>query len=219
MDDFLHNLRSGKLKSDRTNRQYGDQQFKGGQRRNVNDRRKGHHDNKESTERLNALKEVLESLAETQKKMAQAYEERTRAEERKAKALEVLATNVYRMLNPQAADADNLFAASSNSFPGDDATHGRAVAGKTKPEATNASSDIMEADDSNSDEEEGATPGNRLSEEDRETLHPLIGKMRDEGSSWENIARHIASEGYPTISGKGNWRGVMVKNLFEKMSD
>ena len=41
MDDFLHNLRSGKLKqSDRSNRSYGDSQYKGGQRRNAMDRRK-----------------------------------------------------------------------------------------------------------------------------------------------------------------------------------
>ena len=72
MDDFLHNLRSGKLKQgDRSNRPYD----KGGARRNMMDRRKGHYDNnKESSERLNAIKEVLEALTETQKRVAEAYQ-------------------------------------------------------------------------------------------------------------------------------------------------
>jgi hypothetical protein len=48
-------------------------------------------------------------------------------------------------------------------------------------------------------------------------LFNLIGEMRDSVSKWEQIARHIASKGYPTISGKGTWRGVMAKNLYEKM--
>jgi hypothetical protein len=109
MDDFLHNLRSGKLKHpDRSNRPYSDPQYKGGQRRNVMDRRKKELD---AFERLGAVKEVLESISETQKHMVQAYEARTKAEERKARALEVLAKNLYRMLNPQAQDADELFTA------------------------------------------------------------------------------------------------------------
>ena len=85
MDDFLHNLRSGKLKQpDRSNRPYSDPQYKGGQRRNAMDRRKKELD---AFERLNAVKEALESISETQKRMAEAYEARTRAEERKARAM------------------------------------------------------------------------------------------------------------------------------------
>ena len=74
MDDFLHNLRSGKLKqADRSNRSYNDPQYKGSQRRNSMDRRKKEID---AFERLNAVKEVLESISETQKRMARAYEAR-----------------------------------------------------------------------------------------------------------------------------------------------
>ena len=83
MDDFLHNLRSGKLKQqDRSNRPYNDQQYKGGQRRPMVDRRKKDYDNRESIERLAVLKEVLENLAEVQKRMAEAYEARNTVEER-----------------------------------------------------------------------------------------------------------------------------------------
>ena len=70
MDDFLHNLRSGKLKQpDRSGRTYGDPQYKN--KRNLMDRRKRDQDSKESFERLNVIKEILETVSETQKRMAE----------------------------------------------------------------------------------------------------------------------------------------------------
>lgn len=240
MDDFLHNLRSGKLKQgDRANRPYGDQQFKGGQRRNnMMDRRKPHFENKDS-ERLGAIKEVLENLADTQKRMADAYLARTRAEERKAKAMEVLAKNLFRMINPNATagDVEALFAteAFAQSFPEEEAAPAETVRPaeivETAPDTIveeRAEEDIFageeieseengnDGDVSGDDDEFSEAPG-RLTEVDRHTLYALINQMRTDGHGWEKIARHIGSKGYPTISGKGNWRGVTVKTLFEKM--
>jgi len=240
MDDFLHNLRSGKLKQgDRANRSYGDQQFKGGQRRNnMMDRRKPHFENKDS-ERLGAIKEVLENLADTQKRMADAYLARTRAEERKAKAMEVLAKNLFRMINPNATagDVEALFAteAFAQSFPEEEAAPAENIRPseivETAPDtmvAEREEEDIFASEEIESEENGNAgdlsgddddfseAPG-RLTEVDRHTLHALINQMRTDGHGWEKIARHISSQGYPTISGKGNWRGVTVKTLFEKM--
>jgi hypothetical protein len=196
MDDFLHNLRSGKLKQQDRGRSYNDPQYKSGQRRGAMDRRKKEL---ESFERLNAIKEVLGTISETQKSMAEAYAERTQAEIRKARALEVLAKNIYQMLNPNAKDADALFAAEPVAAPA------------PQPIKTiEAPSDDAGADAA------AATP-KKLTAEQRQALFNLIGEMRDSGSKWEQIARHIASKGYPTISGKGTWRGVMAKNLYEKM--
>jgi hypothetical protein len=196
MDDFLHNLRSGKLKQQDRGRSYNDPQYKSGQRRGTMDRRKKEL---ESFERLNAIKEVLGTISETQKSMAEAYAERTQAEIRKARALEVLAKNIYQMLNPNAKDADALFAAEPVAAPA------------PQPIKTiEAPSDDAGADAA------AATP-KKLTAEQRQALFNLIGEMRDSGSKWEQIARHIASKGYPTISGKGTWRGVMAKNLYEKM--
>ena len=204
MDDFLHNLRSGKLKQpDRSNRPYNDPQYKGGQRRNVMDRRKKELD---AFERLGAVKEVLESISETQKRMVQAYEARTKAEERKARAMEVLAKNLYRMLNPQAKDADELFAnapplqISALSEEADAAAEQEAA-----PSIETPTRDV------------GEEPPQRLGESERQSLFVMIDRMRIAGDNWEKIARHIASEGYPTVSGKGNWRGIMAKTLYEKM--
>ena len=240
MDDFLHNLRSGKLKQgDRSNRPYGDQQFKGGQRRNnMMDRRKPHFENKDS-ERLSAIKEVLENLADTQKRMADAYIARTRAEERKAKAMEVLAKNLYRMINPNATagDIEALFTTEhfAQSFPEEEAapaenirpveiveTAPRTMA-EEREEEDIFTDDGIESEENDNDgdlsgnEDDFSEAPGRLTEVDRHTLYALINQMRTEGHGWEKIARHISSQGYPTISGKGNWRGVTVKTLFEKM--
>lgn len=202
MDDFLHNLRSGKLKQpDRSNRPYNDPQYKGGQRRSQ-DRRKKELD---VFERLGAVKEVLENISETQKRMAQAYEARTRAEERKAKAMEVLAKNLYRMLNPQAQDVNELFTS-------EDALKICAPEEETNvPETSESETKEQIADDQTS------SSSHKLSDDQRQRLFVVIDRMRVAGDNWEKIARHIASEGYPTVSGKGSWRGIMAKTLYEKM--
>ena len=197
MDDFLHNLRSGKLKQQDRSRSYNDPQYKSGQRRGAMDRRKKEL---EAFERLNAVKEVLETISETQKRMADAYEERTRAENRKARAMEVLAKNLFQMLNPNAQNVDALFAPEPDP--------------ETVPEPVQSIEVPSEDDDT-----EAASAPQKLTNKQRQALFNLIGEMRDAGTKWEQIARHIAAEGYPTASGKGTWRGVMAKNLYEKMID
>jgi hypothetical protein len=229
MDDFLHNLRSGKLKQpDRSNRHFNDPQYKGAPRRNPMDRRKRDFDtNKDSTERLGAIKEVLETLAESQKRMADAYEARTRAEERKATAMEVLAKNLYRMLNPNAKDADALFAPAQQPeetdqlAPAEETEFFETAAEDIEPvedyaevSAEAKSSDI---DNIGNQFEETEPDGRKLSKEERKRVCELAGRLRNEGNSWENIARQITAQGYSTISGKGTWRGVMIKNIYEKM--
>lgn len=194
MDDFLHNLRSGKLKQpDRGNRPYNDPQYKSSQRRNAMDRRKREM---ETFERLNAVKEVLENISETQQRMAVAYEARTKAEERKAHALEVLAKNIYSMVHPDAKDVDAL-------FPSEPAPQSPAQIEAVVPPPSEEDSESMPT---------------KLSDADKDALFGIIVQMRNEGSSWENIARHIADQGYPTSTGRGIWRGITAKNLFEKMA-
>lgn len=200
MDDFLHNLRSGKLKqADRGNRSYNDSQYKGSQRRNAMDRRKREM---ETFERLNAVKEVLDNIAETQQRMAVAYETRTKAEVRKARALEVLAQNIYRMANPDAEDIESL-------FPPEPASE------LLPSPQKKVADDVSTQPEQKKDDQKPA----KLSNSDREILFGLILQMRNEGQSWEKIARHIADQGYPTSTGRGIWRGITAKNLYEKMVD
>ena len=209
MDDFLHNLRSGKLKqADRSNRGYNDPQYKGGSRRNVMDRRKREL---ETFEKLTAVKEVLETISETQKRMASATEARTKAEERKARAMEILAQNIYRMVNPNATDADDLFATTPEIAA---LSPDQPASQATEPEA------VSEADSNDARLEKKPVPRNqstgRLNAKERKILIEMIGKMRREGQNWEKIARQISAQGYPTTSGRGTWRGITAKTLFEK---
>lgn len=206
MDDFLHNLRSGKLKQHDRSRSYSDPQYKGGQRRNAHqDRRKKEL---EAFERLNAVKEVLEAISGTQERIAEAYEARTMAEVRKARALEVLAKNIYRMLNPdaEAEDVDALFAPDPVAEPAVETV----IEPDSKIQAITQGPDHVDI--------ESNTGPRKLTDSERRTIFDIIEQRRDEGENWEKIARHIASQGYPTVSGKGNWRGAMVKNIYEKMS-
>ena len=238
MDDFLHNLRSGKLKQpERNHRQYGDQQYKGGPRRNTNvmDRRKRESDNRESSERLNIIKELLDNVAKSQKRLAEAYEARIVVEERKAQALEILAKSLCRMFNPQATDGTGMFnsvAAPITLKPESDENSAvkpseefletlqpfeaePVFAPADQGEVASAAvSAAMTAPDPVS----APATNEKLSDIDRQTIVAQIREMRNAGESWEHIARHIADQGYPTISGKGSWRGIMVKNLYEKSS-
>lgn len=214
MDDFLHNLRSGKLKQpDRSSRPYSDQNYKNAQRRNMMDRRKREYANKESFERMEAIKEILENLSESQKRMADAYEARTRAEERKARAIEVLAKNLYRMLNPNAENVEELFAEqlpSAQQEPVYEEVEDSDCKNEGEKQFTSEESEPETDVDSSGQSDHG-------SGDNRQVLMSLISRMREEGNSWEFIAREIADKGYPTVSGRGTWRGGMVKNFFEKM--
>jgi hypothetical protein len=90
MDDFLHNLRSGKLKqTDRGRRDYTD--YKGPQRRVNNDRRKTDYYAKVTNENFALIKETLDALADSQKRIANAMAERGKTEVRIAEALESIA--------------------------------------------------------------------------------------------------------------------------------
>ena len=216
MDDFLHNLRSGKLKQpDRSSRPYGDQNYKSAQRRNMMDRRKREFESKESFERLNAIKEVLDTIAETQKRMADAYEARTVAEERKANAMEVLAKSLYRMVNPDAAGVEELFALPKSQYKMQvDPSYTETVDAPPSDDAGHNPVRLI----SDLDAKTAGKKHQKLTPQERQALIGLISELRDQGQGWEKIAREIKAQGYSTISGKGTWRGVMAKNLFEKMT-
>ena len=71
MDDFLHNLRSGKLKQqDRGRRDYGD--YKGPQRRVSSDRRRTDYYAKVTSENFALVKDTIDGLARQQKRIADA---------------------------------------------------------------------------------------------------------------------------------------------------
>lgn len=190
MDDFLHNLRSGKLKqSDRGRRDYTD--YKGPQRRVNNDRRKTDYYAKVTNENFALIKETLDALADSQKRIANAMSERQKTELRIADALEIIA----KMMEGGRLDVEN------NRSQPDVAPSIESETGGQPSHATAGSSS------NNSDTNVPPAEGHP-------DLIRIISTMRDKGDSWEKIARYFDEQNIPTVSGKGKWRGPAIKKYW-----
>lgn len=48
---------------------------------------------------------------------------------------------------------------------------------------------------------------------DRDMILKIIHGLRQKGQTYERIAEHLESEGIPTLSGKGKWRGQSIYRL------
>lgn len=197
MDDFLHNLRSGKLKQqDRGRRDYTD--YKGPQRRAGSERRRTDYYTKVTNEHFMLIKSSLDKLAENQSQIAKSLARAEAADNRIADALESIATMIAGRL-------------------------GGATQTASEPPITADHSATDETDRDETPESEMTqpvigVPGTKLSETDKHVLLNKVTTMRSEGDSWEKIARHLIEQQVPTLSGKGKWRGVSVKKFWEANS-
>jgi len=179
MDDFLHNLRSGNLKSpERQRRLYGEHPYKGTQRRTGADRRKR---DLETSEHLIAIKETLAEISENHKRIADAMELRIDVETRKADAMGNIAKCMDMLLN------------------GDPAI-------SREPQT-----DTMIPTASETDPHQVPLTG-----PDRSRLYQIVLELRQTGMSYAKIAQQLESEGVPTLSGKGAWRGPAVQRLLQQ---
>jgi len=190
MDDFLHNLRSGKLKqADRGRRDYTD--YKGPQRRASNERRRTDYYTKVTNENFALIKETLDVLTDSQKRIVDVLVERKITEARIAGALETIATMIARHLGVEEVTPQPKTADVVEDEGGMDAPILTAEPVDNRPE------------------------GEDISAEDQPDLIEIIASMRDEGDSWEKIARYVDEQKIPTLSGKGKWRGPAIKKFWE----
>jgi hypothetical protein len=190
MDDFLHNLRSGKLKqTDRGRRDYSD--YKGPQRRVNNDRRKTDYYAKVTNENFALIKETLDALSDSQKRIAEAMVERGKSESRIAEALE----NIAMMMKGQHPEAEDAISQPDGTS---------SMAGEPRPDMSDAPA---ESSDVHADSEATRFEG-------QPDLIGVITTMRDKGDSWEKIARYFDEQNIPTVSGKGKWRGPAIKKYW-----
>ncbi len=202
MDDFLHNLRSGKLKHpDRGRRDYSD--YKGPQRRSSGtDRRKHEHYKKVKTDHLLLIKDILETISQNNRRIADALETRSAAEERKAAALESIAEGLRFSLNFKPSDK------TIETTPAESEPESPEPAAKTAEPVESDSTPKSTIDKT----------AKKLRDKDRMNVFKIISKRKDEKDSWEQIARYLVSESIPTLSGKGKWRGPVVKSFFNKIA-
>lgn len=183
MDDFLHNLRSGKLKQPDRGRSHSD--YKGPQRRVSSERRRTDYYAKVTGEHFGLVKDAIESLAGQQKRIADALVANENAQTRIAGALETIVAKL------DGQQADKVSSPAEHPTDADVST--------AAPE-----SDL-----------EWEASGAKLTDEDRPKLMRIIANLRDDGQSWEKIARHMIEKSVPTVSGKGTWRGAAVKKFWD----
>lgn len=103
MDDFLHNLRSGKNKNaERGRRNFDNPTFKGGDRQGGRDKNRGNNGAVVPTpEYISALTVTLKDIAESFSRMAEAYEDQARSATRHAQCMEQILEHIRS--NPQPA--------------------------------------------------------------------------------------------------------------------
>lgn len=194
MDDFLHNLRSGKLKQpDRGRRDYTD--YKGPQRRAGNERRKPDYYAKVTSENFALVKGSLDLLAENQKRIADTIVAGEATNTRIADALEAI-------VDMMKGDQRKAEAPSPAREPAD-------VMPETKTIDSTAPDDMMK-------DRPGIGAGKeKRGDHNKRDMLDIIGSMRADGNSWEKIARHMDARHIPTVSGKGKWRGPAIKKFWE----
>jgi hypothetical protein len=194
MDDFLHNLRSGKLKQpERGRRDYTD--FKGNQRRTGNERRRTDYYAKVTNENFALVKDSLDLLARNQKQIADVLAAGNQANLRIAEALEAIAAMMGRQWGYEALLVQTR-------RPLDAQTENETAEAVLPTEIAESGADLE-------------TANQPPSAEDRPGMIDTIASMRADGDSWEKIARHLEDQQISTLSGKGKWRGPAVKKFWD----
>jgi len=212
MNDFLHSLRSNKDKRfDRSRRNYDSPSYRSNDRMNNSDkRRKGPYRPQQNEQAqayaainklLPTIKTLLESQTEDRKKLIE-------AEERKAAAMESIASFLKQLLG---GGTDALPVLESiESFCKNDACEPVGEESSLEPEDAGLQADDQGVD---TEEEKPAVEAGQPTSAHRDELVSMIQALREQGFSYEKIARHFEEKQIPTISGRGKWRGQAVSKL------
>lgn len=205
MSEFLQNLRAKQNKRfDGNRRQHPNPQYQ--DRRNGKDNRKQQQVvatavetlSSTLTENLPVIKTILEGISENQKMLAQAEDRRARAEERKADILENIFEYAKQWLggNP---DLSGIEAIRINARNSKDL--------EISPKAADSKLEILA----------GHQPP-EVQSPPREEVLAKIRNLRENGATYDQIAKQLETEAIPTFSRKGNWRGQTVHRLYQKMT-
>jgi hypothetical protein len=194
MDDFLHNLRTGKNKPfDRNRKQFDNNGYnKGPERQGPNDnRRKEAFQRTPSVDHFPAIKLLLGDITDGQRRQAEIDDRRATAEERIASALERIASGFLEKNQAPAANAPEKKTNRESRIVPESVKPARI----SRPAATEIAADATQP------------------AMDRDSILERIGAMRKEQHSYEKIARTLEAQGIPTFSGKGAWHSQTVSKL------
>jgi hypothetical protein len=204
MSEFLQNLRAKQNKRyDGNRRQYPNPQYQ--DRRNEKDNRK-YQGGATATETLSAaivenlpiIKTIMEGIYENQKRLADAEDRRARAEERKATVLESILDYAKQYLSASMNLPSINTINKTAEKPQEKVMTSKETIIKSEPSAESGSTDPLIPE--------------------REEVLAMIGDMREKGSTYDQIAKHLETAGIATFSRKGQWRGQTVHRLYQKMT-
>ena len=195
MNDFLHNLRSGKDKRyDRPRRNYdGSSHYRSGDRHgNLDRKRRGSYqssgDNAYMTiaKVLPSVRTLLETYAEDRKELIQ-------LEERKTAAMESIAFYLKHLVSKDLDLPEDI----------------KIEQAKVDNEDPSELSEQVKVDEEDLEE----LSGNENQSLSREALIEMINIMREQKYSYEKVAQELETRSIPTPSGRGKWRGQAVSKL------
>ena len=202
MDDFLHNLRTGKNKPfDRNRKQFDNNGYKNPDRQGPNDnRRKDAFQRTPPVDHFPAIKKLLGDITDGQRRQAEIDERRATAEERIASAMEKIASGFFEKNSAvPAAGIEKKIDRDSRTVP--EAANPMRAPQPAMPDAVSGAAKT-------------APPAEAInSGVDRKSVLDMIGAMRKEQLSYEKIARTLEAKGIPTFSGKGAWHSQTVSKL------
>jgi hypothetical protein len=204
MDDFLYNLRKSVEERGKSGNRHTDGNTnRGGDRRCGIDRRnrrpqKNHNDRRSYppyNRNLHEIRVLLEKLLENQGQQQAIDKKRLALEERRTTALERIAHSL-----------------NGNS--------GTLTDTQTRSMAIEAVDAVSQKGDAASQKGDAAsqTVVNKASKTDTPaTAGELMTTLRAQGKSYEKIANALEAAGFPTVSGRGRWRGQTVKRELAKL--
>ena len=202
MDDFLYNLRKSVEERNKSGNRHADGNTnRSGDRRCGMDRRNRRPQKQHSNDRrsyppynrnLHEIRVLLEKMLVKQGLQQEINEKRLVLEERRTVAMERIVDRLMgqSLDTPVEASPPPTLEASAPAMPepGDTGTTSQAIASDKAAKA-----------------DEPATAGE------------LMTTLRAEGKSYEKIANALEAAGFPTVSGRGRWRGQTVKRELAKL--
>jgi len=191
MNDFLHKLRTGQQDRRSTNRrQYTNPMYRGSERRDGKDFRKGDRRKPQADtitldpEIVSDIKHAVENVSEGLKQLTASEERLAEAQERTASAMELIAEYLKSsvLTNPEVQ-------VSPVSLPNTNKISNQEIVNH---------------------------PANISAGEVRDKVVDIILRMREAGSTYDKIAMYLEQENIPTFSGKGNWHAQTVHRIFRQ---
>lgn len=208
MNDFLQSIRNGNFSKDnrqrynqqKPRRNYDNSNGNGNYNRgNTNDRKfRSKSDSPSNDETLKSIKNALEAIVLNQTGAMELAARRAVAEERKAAAFEFIASNFGNFSPVQPEKIDTVTTA---------------MKAEVETIIDEPETEILEQAPLKSYE----IFKNTDSDMNKDEVLAMILSMRNDGSTYNEIASHLVSLDLPTFSGRGKWHAQTIHRLCQSI--